>query len=395
MQPGTKKFCLALATLIGTTVGAGIFALPYVMQKSGLLPGIFYLFLLGLALCFLHLFYGEIVLRTKEKHRLPGYCQKYLGHGSKIVVSVATISGLIGSILVYIILGADFLRIIFSPFLALISFLPLQNFLANTFALGFCFWLLLSYFIFRGIKLIAPTELLINILFFFVVLVIFIFAFPNISWQNFTSVNFSHLFLPYGVVLFAFAAFAAIPEMADILETSQEREKYKRVIVWASLIVFLLYLLFSLVVIAVSGSLTSREALQGLIPFLGKKIIALTAFFGIIAVASSFLILGNYFKNILVYDYKFPAFWAAAIACGLPFGLFLLGFRNFIYAIAFVGSLIGVFEGILIILVYKQAKKLGDREPEYNMRAPSWLLYFLIAIFIVGALVQIGYFLKS
>jgi len=378
-----KNFYFALAILIGTTVGAGIFGIPYVISKSGIIPGLFYFFILAGAILLIHLFFSEIVLRTKEKHRLIGYSQKYLGNWGKILITISTILGIVGGLLAYTIIGGDFLKILISPFLNLSSFY-----------LSLIFLLILSYFIFRVIKLIAPAELLMNIFFFFIILLIFLFALPKLNLQNFTLFNLPHLFLPYGVLLFAFMAGAAIPEMAEILKTGPERKNYKKIIVLASIIVFILYLLFTLVVIGISGKNTSTEALQGLVPFLGQKIIILGALFGVIAIAASFLVLGNYLKNALAYDFNFPKFWAALVTCGLPLILFLIGFRGFIETIGFVGTLVGVIEGLIIILIFKKVKFSGDREPEYSLKIPSILLYFLIGIFILGAVSQVYYFLK-
>ncbi|GAI25660.1 unnamed protein product, partial [marine sediment metagenome] len=111
--------------------------------------------------------------------------------------------------------------------------------------------------------------------------------------------------------------------------------------------------------------------------------------FGIFTIITSFLILGNYFKNTLFYDYKVPRWISASIACGLPFILFLIGFRGFIETIGFVGTVIGAIEGVVIILIFKNIKKLGDRIPEYSLKIPPILLYFLIAVFILGAFSQI------
>lgn len=375
-----KNFYFALAILVGTTIGAGIFGLPYVVQKSGIIPGLFYFFILGGAVLLLHLFLGEIVLRTKERYRLIGYSQKYLGRKAKVLITFSTVLGIVGILLAYIIIGGDFFKIIFS------SIFDLHSFYFSLF-----FWLFLSYFIYRGIKVIAPAELLMNILFVLVIFLIFFFSLPDFNLQNFTLFNISHLFLPYGVILFAFAGWAAIPVMSDILKTSLERKNYKKIIIIASIIVFILYLLFTLTVIAVSGENTSAEALLGLVPFLGQKIIILGALFGIIAIVASYLILGNYLKNSLVYDYKFSKSLAMIITCFSPLVLFLVGFRQFIETIGVVGTLLGGLEGIIIILIFQRVKKLGNRKPEYNLKIPSFLLYILILIFILGIMSQVFY----
>jgi len=65
-----------------------------------------------------------------------------------------------------------------------------------------------------------------------------------------------------------------------------------------------------------------------------------------------------------------------------------LGFRSFIATLGFVGTIVGAVEGVIIILIFRKAKGLGNREPECSLKVPSVLLYFLIAILIFGAALQ-------
>jgi len=378
-----KKFWLALAVLIGTIVGAGIFAIPYAISKSGIGPGLFYFLILGLVVTLLHLFFGEIVLRTKGKNRLIGYAQKYLGKWGKISISISTLLGITGVLLAYIILGGEFLKIIFSPFFSL-----------SPFWFSLIFWFPLIYFVFRGIKTIAPVEVFTNLFFFIMIFLIFFLLLPKINLENFHLINLNHLFLPYGVIMFSLMGFTAIPEMADVLIEPKERKDLKKIIIFASIITIILYLFFSLSIIGVSGENTSPDALSGLFQFLGKKIVILGALIGVITLADSFLIICLYFRNVLIFDYKFPKIWAFLLSVSLPLFLFLIGFREFISVISFIGTILAMIEGIVILLIFSKVKKLGDREPEYSLKVPQFLLYILGAIFILGAISQIFYHLK-
>ena len=377
-----KESLLALAILIGTIVGAGIFGIPYTISKSGIGPGLFYFLILGLVVTLLHLFFGEIVLRTKEKYRLIGYAERYLGDFGKILVTISTFLGITGVLLAYIILGGEFLKIIFSPIFH------------SSFWFSIIFWFSLIYFVFRGIKTIAPLEIFTNLFFFIIIFFIFFLLLPKINLENFHFINLNHLFLPYGVIMFSLMAFTAIPEMTDVLTEQKERKDLKKIIIFASIITIILYLLFSLSIIGVSGKSTSQDALFGLVPFLGKKIVILGALVGVITLADSFLIICLYFKNVLIFDYKLPKIWAFLISIFLPLFLFLIGFREFISVIGFIGTILAMIEGIVILLIFSKIKKLGDREPEYSLKIPTFLIYFLIIIFILGAISQIFYYLK-
>jgi len=382
MQKINKIFFLGPSILIGTVVGAGIFGLPYVMSKSGIIPGLFYFLILGGAVLLVHLFFGEVILRTEEKCRLPGFAQKYLGKKEKILTTISVFLGVVGALLAYIILAGDFLKILFSS---------VGNF--SSFQLAFVFWLILSFFIFRGIKTIAPAEIFTNILFFSVIFVIIAFCLPKFDFSNFTFINLPQFFLPYGVILFSLIGWSAIPEMMDIFKTSEEKRNTKKVIILSTIIILFLYLCFVAAVIGVSGNRTSFDTLSGLIPFLGGKVVFFGALAGVITLADSFLVLGLYLRNTLIYDLKLSKNLSFLISCGMPFLLYFLGMRSFITTIGFAGTIIGAIEGIIIILIFKKAKVLGERNPEYSLKVPSFLLYFLILILVFGAISQIYFYL--
>ena len=376
-----KNFLFALSILIGTIVGAGVFGIPYVIAKSGIVPGFFYFFILGGAVLLIHLFFGEIVLRTKGKQRLIGYSQKYLGKWGKLLITIAVILGVSGALLAYLILAGDFLEILFSPYTNLTSFY-----------FSLIFGVVLSYFIFRGIKLIAPTELFTNLLFFLIIFIVFSLCLPKINFSNLSLFNLPDIFLPYGVILFSLIGWSAIPEIVEILKTAEEKKSLKKIIISGIVIVIVFYILFAAGIIGITGEKTSTDTLSGLIPFLGGKIIFFGVLAGLITLADSFLILGLYLRNTFIYDLKISKNLAFLIACGLPLILFLIGFRSFIGTIGFVGTILGAIEGIIIVLIFKKAKTMSDRQPEYSLKIPSILLYFLIAIFILGAVSQVFVF---
>jgi len=375
-----NKFLLALAIFIGTVIGAGIFGIPYVTIKSGIIPGLFYLLVLGGAVLLIHLFFGEIILRTKEKCRLIGFSQKYLGNWIKPIIFFSVILGVTGALLAFLILGGEFLRILFSPIFNLSSY-----------QFTLIFWLSLCYFIFRGIKLIAPAEFFTNLLFFLIIIIILGFCFPKFNLTNVSIFNLSNIFLPFGVILFSLIGWSAIPEICDFLKNPGEKKKIKKIIISSSIIVIALYLFFALAVIGIAGENVSQDTLSGLIPFLGKKIIFLIALAAIVTLTDSFLALGLYLRNTFIYDLKLSKTISAIMTCGFPLLLFLMGFRSFITTIGFVGTIVGAIEGVIIILIFKKVKFLGDREPEYSLKVPSFLLYFLIGVFILGAISQIIY----
>jgi len=93
----------AIAILAGTTIGAGIFAVPYAIAQIGFIPGLLYLLVIGGLMILLNLMYGEIVLRTKGDHQLTGYSQIYFGKKGKMIATLVMLVGLYGALLAYLI----------------------------------------------------------------------------------------------------------------------------------------------------------------------------------------------------------------------------------------------------------------------------------------------------
>lgn len=366
-----KQFIFATAVLMSTIVGVGMFALPYAGAQSGFLIGAIFLLFLTAIMTLLHLFYGEIVSRTKEKHRLVGYANTYLGPRGRGVVAFSTIVSFYGSLLVYIIVGGAFLYDVLSPLINL-SF---DIFNLMFFAIG-------AIAIYFGLKLISELDLLMGLLLIIIVFLFLYFGLPKIDFANIKEIKWHNAFIPYGVILYSLAGMAAIPEIREIL--SDNKKGFKKAIIFGTIIPAVLYFIFMGVVIGLTGSATSSEAISGLVGVLGQKVVLLGALFGFFACLTSFFILGLSLKKTFLYDFKINKNLSWFLACSVPLILFLLGIRSFIPIIAFIGALAGLIEGTIIVLIYKKAKEFGNQAPDYNLKIPDFLRHTVIFIFIAG-----------
>lgn len=367
----TRNFFYAMAALVGTMVGVGVFGVPFAFAKAGFMVGFLFLLLTGGLTYIVDIIFGEIILRTSAKHQTVGYVNLYLGPKWKKVMFFATVLSIYGAMLAYIIIAGDFLGNILSEFF----------YLSNA-AYSYYFAIILSLLLLFGIKKISKLELFLMVMFTAVVLIIFGFGVPKVDLNNLKAVNLEFWFLPYGILLFAFAGMSAIPLQRDILEG--EEYKLKKSITWSVLLVGLLYLIFAFTVVGVAGDVTSPDAITGLFDFLGNKIVILGSIFGILAVGTSFLMLGIALDEVFRWDYGLKKGLSWLLVVSPPFLLFMVGLRTFIDVIGLAGSLaIGL---ILLILVftYSSAKSKGDRIPEYSLNVPKWLLYFIIFLFAAG-----------
>jgi len=168
---------------------------------------------------------------------------------------------------------------------------------------------------------------------------------------------------------------------------------FKKAIVWGTLLPIFLYFLFILTVVGVTGQQTSPEAIQGLVEALENHTIIFGAIFGLLAVATSFLVVGLSLKKTFWYDYKINKYLAWVLTCSVPLIAYLCHLRDFIMVIGFLGATLGGLQMVLLILIYQKAKKTGQRQPEYSLKLPALVSYGLILLLAIGVVYQIIYYL--
>ncbi len=111
----TKNYLLAISTLMGTIIGVGIFAIPYVVTQSGVLPLIIIMPILVAIQYYLHLLYAEVVLSTKGNCRTPGFVGRYGDNFKKVLTLIITVLSDSGTLIAYIIVGGLFLHQLLNP----------------------------------------------------------------------------------------------------------------------------------------------------------------------------------------------------------------------------------------------------------------------------------------
>ena len=378
MNTETKKNLQAAAILVGTIVGVGTFGIPYVFAQAGFFVGLGHLAALSAVMLAIHLMYGEIVLRTQEKHRFIGYADIYLGTWGRRIAIPMVVVGIFGTLLAYTIVGGNFTALLFDPFVEL-----------STVWWSLIFFAAMAFFIVTDFRTGAPAELLMNAVFLAVFTALIGRSLPDISAENIFAVHStSNFFLPYGVVLFAVAGSAAVPELRDVLMGDG---RMRRVIIWGTLIPVALYALFALAAVGVVGEATTPDAIGGLVARYGRWVAVAGGIVGALTTATSFIVLGLVLKHAFIYDLRVPKHISTMLVLGVPLLLFAVSTHDFVKVIGFVGAVFGGIEGILMLKLHRAAKILGRRSPEYSLHIPSFAYYIIGALYVAGIGYEIAY----
>ncbi|MBI4127738.1 MAG: hypothetical protein HY459_01570 [Parcubacteria group bacterium] len=371
-----SKTLSAIVVLSGTTIGVGIFGLPFAAKEAGLGLFLIEMAVLTFVAYVIHLMYGEVVIRTKGKHRFPGYVAQYLGGNAKPLALFTTLIGFYGAILAYLIVGGTFLAVIFSPIVGGSETLYTLIY----FALG-------ALLIIVGIRGIVITDLLF-LIFFFVILILLLIA----GWSHFnpsylTGLTLSKFALPYGIILFSLWGASVIPEVRELL--GRKERSFPWVLEVNFAIVIITYVLFTVAILGVSGPATSEEAIEGLVPFLGSGIVAVGALFGLATTFDSYITLGHQLARTYEIDYGLPKVVSLVVTLGIPIALYFLGVNQFLTIIGIAGAIGLGIDAVMIVLMHRVATRRSQPKIPFRIRLSPFIASLLILLFLGGIVAEV------
>ena len=366
------KFWSAIATITGGTIGAGILAIPYVINKSGFWTGLLSLIIIGIAFLVINLGLGEIILRTKGNHQLTGYSEIYLGKLGKFLMTLSMIFGIYGAMIAYSIGAAESLNALFGLGSELWIII---------------FYLIMAFIIYFNLNVLGESELIIGIIKFsvFILLLVFLFNSQNFSFDNFKGLDIKKFFIPYGVLLFSYVGTTALVESKEVL--GKNLKPFKNAIILSSIFIIISYILFTLAIIGLNNASNYEIAIKG-ISRLGYLELTLANIFSLLTMITPFIVLGFGLKEMFIHDYKINQglSWIFTV---IPPAIMLYFVTSFVKVIEITGAITVGLAGVLILLMYQNAKKFGNRKPEYSINIPKTLIFIFLILFIIGSIISI------
>lgn len=368
-----KKTLHAVAIILGMVIGAGVLGIPYAFAKSGIIYGLINLLLVGSFITIINLQLGEVILRTKGKHQLTGYAEKYLGKAGKELMAFSMVIGIYGALIAYLIGSADTLVSLFGG--------------DHTFYI-IVYFILFSPFIYAGIKTISRTETLFMFVKFCCFVLVILSILPHMHKENIILREFDPTasFFPFGVVLFSLLGMASLPEAREAL--GYDTRKFKKVVILASLIPIVIYALFAVSFVAIIGSEISEVATVSL-RYVNLFSFVVGSFFALFSMTTAYLANGLALQEMYNYDYKINKNIAFTLTCFVPLALIFLGVKSFIKTLAIGGAFSGGITAFLVTLMFYKAKKNGERPPEYEIKGNIFLSAFILIIFVLGVIIEI------
>ncbi len=361
---------------MGAIIGVGVFAIPFAINQAGIIP--LFVFMIGLAAIqyFLHLLFAEVVLSTKDKHRLPGFAEKYAGEKSQAATFAVEIIGAYGSILAYIIVGGLFLNQLLGPYFG-----------GSVLIYSSCLFIFVTAITFFDIKLISGTELILTGILILIIGLIAWRGFGYVAMANYHLVDWNNIFLPYGPIFFSVGGMMAIPEVCRLL--ANEKNKIKSAIAWGTFISAGLMLFFVLLVLGITGAKTSPDTLFGLSQVLQDGVVTFALVFGLLAIITSYILTAQATEEIFEWDFKLNNKLAWFLAGFVPYFLFLLGLADLTKVISFTGAVTGGLSGLILIWLVIIIKAKPEKVSAVKNKLTKPMAYFLSCLFILGMIYEI------
>lgn len=378
MKHPNIPFLRSVGMMIGAIVGVGVFGLPYAFAQSGFALGLIELILVGGILVVMQLMFAEVAVQTPGHHRIVSYVEMYVGKFWSRVMLAALSFGVWGAMIAYMIVGGEFLRILFEPWFELNGLI---------YSLGIAG--VASLMVFGGLKFASKIEVIIVSVLLFLFSFIILASLPHVDVAHLGSVDVANWFTPYGVLLFSMAGIGIVPEIKDVLGKKHKQE-IGRVIITAMSIIGVLYALFAFAVVGVSGPETAQTAFEGLVPVLGETFRIVATLLGAVTIVSIYMMLGIQLSNTFKYDFHMPHWLSWIITCGVPVLLFVIGVREFIDVIGFVGGVFVGIMGILIALTYWKMRRSQICKKHHCLNFPAPLTWFVILIFLLGIVTEVS-----
>lgn len=316
--------------------------------------------------------YASLLDLHKGKYQFVHLAGLYLPAKFSKIVSYLLVFELFFVLTTYIILAPTFFSVLFTSKDILILLLS---------------WFVFTLGVFFNIKFLGVMEFAGTISILIIVAALFIVSVLYYIPQNKTDFDFSAiaLLLPFGPLLFSLSGRPAISSIVEIHNKASAFKKQefslRKSIFWGTLIPAILYFVFVFSVLRINPSVTPTvfDSLYSLPNFF----VLMLGVLGLVAIFTSYVMIGVEIKKIFISDFKIKKTLSLLIVALVPPLLYLVGFQNFIFVLAFTGGIFLAVEAICVLRMWQKAF------PNHPLKKYSHLLYIIFFLSITYELLDL------
>lgn len=366
-MPRRYPLLASLAILVAATVGAGIFSLPFIFQRTGMFRAAFLLLILALVVAASHALYYEALQKEGTRESFLSLVKKYFGPVGSALGFFITVVGIFLALAALLAVGARFVGILF-PFLGASGAVLV-------------FWILGSLFLTENRREGVKVGLFATAGIAFVI--VFLVGLSSLVRQS-SLLAPEHLgfLVAFGPILFAISGWTGVEPIRDVLKGTAGEKKPGKLFLFGTLFVAAVYVLFAVAIVRISSPV-APDTLSGIsygMPWLTK----LLAFFGALAIVAGYFPLGLEAKRSLKASLKFSTAVSDALVILLPVAIIFLTAANFLDLIGVTG---GIFISVQYLLILAVSRK------SLHLRGMKLCVWFLASGVFTLALLGEAYYI--
>jgi len=364
MNSRARFILMAVLTMVGTIIGAGIFALPAAFAAVGFWPGTALFWILALASGITHVLFAGLLLNEKQRMRLTGLVDRQLDPVFHVIAQITYPLQIVASIFAYLILGGEFLSV-------LTRSIGIQ---APVGLWQLVFWVVGGATVLFGLKAVARINTVATSAKMAALLLAVVIAWPLVDAGFVRAGSWVGWFLPFGIFLYALSGLSSVGEAVEIVRRNK-KDAFWAVAIGSGVSALLSGLFGVSIFLAARGY--PLRTIPDIVSVLPSGWALLIPLLGLLSVMTAYMNMAEDLKETLDLDFKLNAKQAAAIALGLPLLMLLVFSRDFLGTIGFIGS---VFVGLNGLMVCAMAFKAYEKE----RRASTRLLGLFIIVLLTG-----------
>lgn len=363
------SFWEAFATIVGTVIGLGIFAIPFAARNTGVTPTVALIIFIAIMSVLVSVLYAEIVIFDKREECIVSYARRYLGNWIGRFETCSVFFGYTGSILAYVLAISVFVK----------ELIPQgENYI----------WPIILFYtaisgliLLRGIRSLGNLEIFLTGIMCAALFLVFWKSLPH--WRP-VNADWSTVAIPYGVVWFSLTGGSAIPLTVRLL--ARKGKKVFKAIFFAYLLITLVTILFFVAALKTGGHNIGPDPFIAMGQKMGNWVIYIGTLIGILAVVTSHWTLATYFNKVIKNDLNINPIASWLLVVFLPVILILLGVSNFVNVIGLVGLVTGTFDALLLIAIYRKIFSRKNAVPRVlPFKLPGVLMWGVFLLLLVAA----------
>lgn len=361
-----RSFFLSVATLVGTTIGAGVFALPSLFARMGIWQASLCFWAIALLIAITYVLYVDVIVSESSIHRLPGYVRLKLGKRWGDAAAFTNFFKIYGTHVIYLLLGGVFFQSLLTAFSISI---PSRVGLTVLF-------LLVATAVWGGLRRVSRIELFTTGAMLILFSVVILYSLRQSAPATVFIAQPS--WAAFGLILFALTGLPAIGEIVEL--SKRKRNEAHRAVLAGTLLSALVIWLFAMAMARIGGTQITQDPKSLAVILHGWGPIVIPVI-GLFSVGTAYLCTAEDLQSSWIRDYKL-SFRAAWILAMVPSFLiaFLLG-DGFVVLAALLGTICGGLNGVFVGMM---RAAVAEQHRQTSMFALALVIVFIYAFGMSG-----------